>query len=80
MASKTPVVASDIPFFREMARKYGSLKIAETQKDYSRIIKEAMKPKTHKKMTDECRSYLRENSWSVVAEKYKKIYFSLINN
>jgi len=39
-----------------------------------------MKPKNYKKMVDECKRYLRENSWSVVAGKYKKLYFSLTNN
>jgi len=80
MVSKKPVIASNIPFFREMAKKYDSLKIAENEGDYPRLIKEAMKPKNYQKMVNECKRYLRENSWSVVAEKYKKIYFSLINN
>ena len=80
MASKTPVVTSNILFFREMAKKYGSLKIAENERDYPKIIKEAMKPKNYTKMVDECKRYLRENSWSVVAGKYKKLYFSLTNN
>jgi len=80
MASKTPVIASNIPFFREMAKRYGSLKIAENERDYSRIIKEAMKPKNYQEMVKECGRYLRENSWSVVAEKYKKLYSSLIKD
>ena len=80
MASKTPVIASNIPFFREMAKKYGSLRIAENEKNYPKIIKESMKPKIHNKMKKECERYLKENSLSVVAEKYKKLYFSLIKN
>jgi len=80
MASKTPVIASNIPFFREMAKRYGSLKIAENERDYSGIIKEAMKPKNYQEMVKECGRYLRENSWSIVAEKYKKLYSSLIKD
>ncbi len=77
MASKTPVVASDIPFFREISEEYGSLKIAKNERDYSNKIKEAMKPKNYKKMVDECNRYLNENSWSILVKKYKKIYGSL---
>ena len=76
MASKTPVIASNIPFFREMAKKYGSLKIAENERDYPRIIKEAMKPKNYQKMVKECERYLKENGWSTITKRYKKIYSS----
>ncbi|PIO08346.1 hypothetical protein COU59_01835 [Candidatus Pacearchaeota archaeon CG10_big_fil_rev_8_21_14_0_10_34_12] len=79
MASKTPVIASNISFFREMAKKYGSLKIAENENDYSKIIKEAMKKENYKKMVKECKKYLKDNKWSVIAEKYKKLYLSLID-
>ena len=76
MVSKTPVIASNIPFFREMVKKYGSLKIAENERDYPRIIKEAMKPDNYHEMRKECKRYLKENKLSVVAEKYKKLYSS----
>ena len=77
MVSKKPVIASNVPFFEEMAKKYGSLKIAENERDYSNKIKEAMGVKNYKKMVDECSRYLKENNWSVIVEKYKEIYSSL---
>ncbi|MFH1325750.1 MAG: glycosyltransferase [archaeon] len=80
MSSKTPVVASNIPFFKEMARKYGSLRIAENKDDFPRVIKESMKKDNYKKMVRECERYLRENNWPVVAGKYKELYISLIGN
>ena len=78
MASKTPVIASNIPFFREMSKKYKSIKIAKTDNDYFIVIKEAMKTKNYKKMVKECERYLEENKWPIVAEKYKKLYLSLV--
>ena len=77
IATKTPVIASDIFFFREIAKKYSCIKIAKEEEDYVKIIKEAIKPKNYKKMIKECERYLKENSWVAVAEKYKKLYDSL---
>jgi len=76
MAAKTPVVASNISFFREVSKKYKCVKIAEKEQDYSKVIKDAMKPKNYKKMIKECKRYLKENSWSEISKKYKKLYRS----
>ena len=62
MASKTPVIASDIPFFREMAKKYGSLKIAKSEDDYPKLIERALKPKHYRKMVKECERYIKEKN------------------
>ena len=80
MVSKTPVIASNAPFFKEMAEKYGSSKIAENESDYPKLIKEAMKPKNYKKMVNECNRYLKENDWTSIVKKYKEIYSSLIKD
>jgi len=77
MAAKTPAIGSNIPFFREIAKKYGCIKITEKEQDYSKVIKEAMKSKNYKKMVKECERYLKENSWNEVSRKLKKIYSSL---
>lgn len=79
MATKTPVIASNILFFKEISKKYGCVKIAETEGDYPRVIKEAMKPKNYSKMKKECERYLKENNWSSVSNKYKNLYNSLIS-
>jgi len=79
MVSKTPVISSNIPFFREMAERYGSLKIAKNERDYPNKIKEAMEPKNYQKMLNECQRYLKENDWSIIVKKYKDIYLSLIH-
>ena len=80
MATKTPVVASNIPFFKVISQKYGCLKIAEKEEDYPKVIHEAMNPKTHKMMIKESERYLKENSWNAIAAKYKKIYSDLLRN
>lgn len=79
MISKTPVIASNAPFFRDMAGKYGSLKIAENEADYPRLIKEATIPENYKKMVRECERYLKENSWSNIIRKYNEVYSSLFS-
>ena len=80
MVSKTPVIASNIPFFREMEKRYSSLKIAKNELDYSKLIKESMKPKNYQKMVKECKRNAKEHKLSIVTEKYKKLYISLIKN
>lgn len=77
MAVKTPVMASNIPFFREISKKYGCIQLSEKEEDYSEVIKEAMKPKTYRKMVKEAERYSKENSWSKVSKKYKKLYNSI---
>ena len=79
MAAEVPVIASNIPFFREMAKKYRSLKIAKKGEDYPILIKEAIKPKEYQRMKKECKRYKKENSLSIISQKYKKIYFNLNN-
>jgi glycosyltransferase involved in cell wall biosynthesis len=78
MATKTPVIASNIAFFKDISKKYSCLKIAENEKDYSKIIKESLKPKNYKRMLDGCERYAKENSWIAVAKKYKEVYSSLL--
>jgi len=78
MAARVPVIASDIPFFREMAKKYGGLKIVQNNKDYPSKIKEALKPTIYKKMKEECERYVKENGLSAVSKQYKKLYEKLL--
>ncbi len=78
MAARIPVIASNIPFFREMAKKYGSLKIAEKNEEYPLLIKKALKPSEYNKMKKECERYSRENGISNISEQYKKLYKALI--
>ncbi len=78
MAVKKPVIASNIIYFREFAQNYGCLKIAKEDKDFPRVIKEAMKPENNKKMIKECERYLKENGLTPISKKYKNLYQSLV--
>ena len=80
MAAKKPVIASNINFFKEMAKKYKSLIVVEKEEDFPKAIKETMKPKNYQRMKKECERYLKENGLSEVAKKYKELYLSLFNN
>ncbi len=77
MISKTPVVASNVPFFKEMAQKYGSLISVEDIEDFPIAIKRAMKPENYRKMVKECERYIKENSYSQISKKYQELYSSL---
>jgi len=77
MATKTPVIASNIPFFKDISKEYECIKIVEKEEDYPQIIKDSLKKKNYYKMVKECRRYLKERSWSAIAEEYKKLYKSL---
>jgi len=74
MAAKKPVIASNIKFFHEISDKSGCLKIASTDEDYPKIIKESMKPKNYKKMVQECEKYLKKYGLSVLAKNYIQLY------
>jgi len=78
MATKKPVVSSNIPFFKEIKKNYDCVKIAKEDKDFPKVISEAMKPEEYKKMVKGCRSYFRDNNWTEIGKRYKKLYFSLI--
>ncbi|HJX49945.1 MAG TPA: glycosyltransferase [Candidatus Nanoarchaeia archaeon] len=77
MAVKKPVIASNIKFFNEISNNFGCIKIAKNDKEYPKIIKEAIKPKNYKKMVKECERYLKEYGLTPLSKKYKKIYESL---
>lgn len=74
MATGRPVVASDVPFFREIAERYGCIELAKNDSDFPRAIKDAMKPRRHRKMVRECKRYLKRNSWTEVGKRYKAFY------
>lgn len=75
MATKTPVISSNSSFFREISKKYGCVKIVEKKQDFPRIINESLKPKEYNKMLKEVKRYFEDNKWSVLAKKYKEMYF-----
>ena len=77
MAIRKPVVASNIKYFREISKDYDCIKIAEKDKDFPLIIKNAMNPKNYEKMCLECQRYFEENNLTIISKKYKQIYQSL---
>lgn len=79
MAARRPVIASNISFFKEMAKRYGSLIVVENDEDFPLAIKKAMEPKNYKKMLKECERYIRENSLIQISKKYQELYSNLLN-
>jgi glycosyltransferase involved in cell wall biosynthesis len=77
MAAERPVIATNVKFFKEISKNFGCVAVAEENRDFPAVIKNAMKPKNYKKMIKECKKYLRENSLSSVGKKYKEIYSNL---
>ncbi len=77
MAARRPVIASDILFFHEIAKNFGSVETVKKEEDYAKVIHNAMKPSNYKKMMKECERYVSEYGLSVLANKYKKVYESL---
>lgn len=76
MAARKPVVASNINFFKEMEKKYGSLLVAKNDSEYPSLVRKAMKPSNYKKMQKECERYIEENGFSEISKKYIKLYNS----
>lgn len=77
MAARRPVIASDILFFHEISKNFGSVATAKKREDFPTVIKNSMKPANYKKMMAECERYVSEYGLSVLATKYKKLYESL---
>ena len=77
MAAKRPVIGSNVNFFNEIAKNFGCVLVAKTEKDYPKVIKTALRPKNYKKMLVECERYLKEYGLSTMAKKYKELYLSL---
>lgn len=75
---RKPIVGSSSTYFKEIHSKYGCIKIAKTEEDYPRVIKEAMKPKNYKKMEIESDRFAKENSIKILSKKYKSFYESII--
>jgi glycosyltransferase involved in cell wall biosynthesis len=77
MATKKPVVSSNVPYFKEFEKNYKCLEIAKTEEDFPRAIKESMKPEQYRKMIKECERFFKENNLTAVSKKYKDLYNSL---
>jgi|TARA_Y100000310_G_scaffold263274_1_gene273430 glycosyltransferase involved in cell wall biosynthesis len=77
MAMKKPVIASNVRYFKEIEKNYNCIKTAEEDQDFSRIIKESMKPKNYNKMIEGCENFFKENSLTPISKKYKELYESL---
>lgn len=80
MAANRPVIASDIQFFNEISKNFGAVAVVKKEEDFPKVIEDAMKSSNYKKMLKECERYLKENSWTAIAAKYKKIYSDLLNS
>ena len=76
MQAHKPAVGSNTPYFNEIAKKYGCIKVAKTEDDYPKVIKEAMK--NLKQMGKEARRFHEDNSFRVISQEYKRLYNKLI--
>lgn len=74
VATKTPMVCSNIKYFRESEKISRCLKVVKKIEDYPKKIKECMQKDTLKKMENECENYIKEYGLSKIGTKYKKIY------
>jgi len=80
IATRTPMIGSDIKYFREFAMDWNFIRIAETGKicgnnistrcDYAQAI-EGMLPED---INDEFDKYIRKYGMTALAKKYKEIY------
>jgi len=77
MAMKKPVIANDIPYFRELAKDYGCIKLSKKE-DLSKLINNSMITKNYNKMIKECKKYCLKNGLTPISKRYKKLYNSLI--
>jgi glycosyltransferase involved in cell wall biosynthesis len=74
MAYRKPVIASNKKFFREIFKKYKCLEIVKRNTDYPKIIHRCMNQRILSRMEKECEKYAKENSLSIIAQKYKLLY------
>ena len=77
MASRKPVVGSNMRYLRKVFNRYGCVKIVKRKRDYSSIIREAMKHL--KEMELEAEKFAQDNSLYNISKKYKVLYESLLN-
>jgi len=77
MAMEKPIVASNIPYFREFAKSYGCIKLVDNPSDFPREIKSAIKSKNYKKMVVECKRYRRDNGLTPISKTYISFYKKL---
>lgn len=76
IAAQTPVIASDIPFFKEISERYDCVGVADKD-NYSEAIKESLKKNNYRKMKAGCKKYKEDNNWLKIAKSYESLYSSL---
>jgi len=69
IATSKPMVGSNIPYFREFAKDWSFIKVAEREEDYPKMIEEIMK-----KNNFQFEEYKKEYGLTNLANKYKEIY------
>jgi len=77
IATKKPMIGSNIKYFNEFAKDWGFIKIANTEGDFGKVVKEVMKKKNYNKMISEFKRYLKQFGLTPLAKKYAKLYNSL---
>jgi len=74
MAARTPVVGSDIKFFRDIEKKFNCINIS-LNNDYSKTIKDSIE--NLKSMELDCERYRQKFGITNISKLYSDMYFSL---
>jgi len=77
MASQTPIIGSNVPFFRGILENYKCLMISKNDLEFPKNIKQAMISSNYKSMKEECKRYLKENGYTPLGKRYKEFYSSI---
>jgi glycosyltransferase involved in cell wall biosynthesis len=77
IAARKPIIGSNIKYFREFSKKWGFIKLAHKEKDFSLITKQLMKKENYLKAVQECERYAKEYGTTALAKKYLKLYNSI---
>ena len=68
------MIGSNIKYFREFAKDWDFIRVANTEADFTKLIKEVMLKNNYRKMEDSFKQYTEEFGLTNLAKKYKEIY------
>lgn len=74
LSTKTPMICSNIPFFKDALKDYSFLRIAKSNKYYPKEIKEAMKKRNYNKMLKSLEKYRWNSRKGEISLKYNSLY------
>jgi hypothetical protein len=79
LAYRIPTITSDLPYFRDVKKKYECIEIAKDELNFVEKIKTLLTDKAiRNKLITNCQKYWNENNWEKVADKYIEVFRSVI--